>query len=126
MAKTLREMLQGLRLLSLVIDKVGYSSSEDYRVVLVAALDSKDLRSLGTKLVQIKKKDNDAIVYKSYKSSIERACKKHLLGSDLEIRKDGRGIKVDFLAHVPDTVDALEMLLDLMEGSKEVAEKPKG
>lgn len=114
--------------ISLVIDKLGCSSSEDYRLVLVSLDSMPALSPPSTKLVQIRKKNNDVVVYKAYESTVERACKRHLLemlGNDLEIWKDGRGIEVDFLMHVPETVDGLKMQLDLAEGPKEVAEKPK-
>lgn len=119
--------------LLLVIEKLRFSSSDEYYRAFLTSPDSafsahSDASSsydscIGSRLVPIKKKDGRLADYiMTYDTSAERACKKHLLemlGSDIEIWKDGRGVEADFLAHVPDSVDALKVHLDLAEGSKE-------
>lgn len=119
--------------LLLVIEKLRFSSSDEYYRVFLTSPDSafsahSDASSsydncIGSRLVPIKKKDGRLADYiMTYDTNAERACKKHLLemlGSDIEIWKDGRGVEADFLAHVPDSVDALKVHLDLAEGSRE-------
>lgn len=117
---------------SLVIERVECSLSEDYRVVLIspnsvlfsnldASLSIFESNRLGAKIVQIRKKDN-SFVTTSYGYNAEIACMKHLLemlGNDLEIWRDRNGVEASFLAHVPATIDALKIHLDLAEGSRE-------
>ena len=124
---------------SLVIERVECSSSECYGVVLTSPdsvlfshLDSSfgcfESSRLGARLVYIRKKDTGLVTYESYGSSIERVCKKHLLemlGNDLEIWRDRNDVEASFLAHVPDTTDALKVHLDLAEGSRESCQESR-
>lgn len=89
---------------------------------------------LGAKLVYIRKKDNSLavcvsyVVYVSYGYSAEIACMKYLLemlGNDLEIWRDINDVEASFLAHVPDTIDALKIHLDLAEGSRESCQESR-
>lgn len=123
---------------SLVIERVECSLSEDYRVVLISSdsvlfsnLDASfsifESDRLGAKLVQIRKKDN-SLVTASYGYSAEIACMKYLLemlGNDLEIWRDRNDVEASFLAHVPDTIDALKIHLDLAEGSRESCQESR-
>lgn len=123
---------------SLVIEKVDGSSSECYRVVLSspegvlfsyldASFNGFEPNSFGAKLVYIRKKDT-GLVSATYGSSVEMACKKHLLemlGNDLEIWKDRNDVEASFLAHVPDTIDTLKVHLDLAEGSRESCQESR-
>ena len=94
---------------------------------LDASLSVFESNRLGTKFVQIRKKDN-SLVTASYGYSAEIACMKHLLemlGNDLEIWRDRNDVEASFLAHVPDTIDALKIHLYLAEGSRESCQESR-
>lgn len=121
-----------------VIEMVDGSLSECYRVVLISSdsvlfsnLDASfsifESNRLGAKIVQIRKKDT-GLVTTSYGYSAEIACMKYLLemlGNDLEIWRDRNDVEASFLAHVPDTIDALKIHLDLEEGSRESCQESR-